>query len=136
MKSIKRRSRRSSLQLDVTPMADIVFLLLIFFMLSSTFISQPGIDIKLPKARAREIRAEKQLIVTITRENEIFVNKSRITYRDLEKEIRLRLARMTDKVVVIRADASVKHGTVVEALDKARSAGAHKLAIATQQNKK
>ncbi|MFH1379023.1 MAG: biopolymer transporter ExbD, partial [bacterium] len=57
MRINRRRIHRSILQIDVTPLADIVFLLLIFFMLSSTFISQPGINIKLPKAHAREINA-------------------------------------------------------------------------------
>ena len=135
MKITQRRIHRSFLQLDVTPLADIVFLLLIFFMLSSTFVSQPGIDIKLPKAKAREIRAEKQLIVTITAGNEIFINKRKITRKNVEKELNVMLNRMSEKVVIVRADEAVRHGVVVGILDDAREAGAEKLAIATEKKK-
>ncbi len=136
MKIFRKPIHRSSLQLDVTPLADIVFLLLIFFMLSSTFVSQPGISIKLPKSRAREIRAEEQLMLTITKDNIIYVNKNRVSINDLEKELRLLIAARSEKVVIIRADAGVTHGLVVEALDAARNAGADKLAIATEKKRK
>ena len=135
MRINRQRIQRSFLQIDATPLADIVFLLLIFFMLSSTFISQPGINVKLPKAKAREIQAEKQLIVTITKKSNIYVNKRRIKLENLEKGLNVLLAHMTDKVVVMRADAGVKHGLVVEVLDLARAAGAEKLAIATEKKK-
>lgn len=135
MRINRRRIHRSLLQIDVTPFADIVFLLLIFFMLSSTFISHPGINIKLPKAQAQEIKAEKQLIVTITKKEEIYVNKRKLKKENLEKELGVLLAHMSDKIVILRADASVKHGLVVEVLDYARAAGAQKLAIATEKKK-
>lgn len=135
MKIKRRRMHKTFLSLDVTPMADIVFLLLIFFMLSSTFVSQPGIKIKLPKSKAREVQAEKRLILSITKDNKIYVNNKKVLKNELEKELRLQLASRSDKVIIIRADADVTHGFVVEALDAARSAGADKLAIATDKKK-
>ena len=135
MKIKRRRIHKSFLSLDVTPMADIVFLLLIFFMLSSTFVSQPGIKIKLPKSKAREVQAEKRLILSITKDNKIYVNNRKVLKNELEKELRLQLASRSDKVIIVRADTGVTHGFVVEALDAARSAGADKLAIATDQKK-
>ncbi|MFH1379419.1 MAG: biopolymer transporter ExbD, partial [bacterium] len=83
----------------------------------------------------REIKAEKQLIVTVTDKNKIYVNKRSVKKESLEKELSVLLSHMSDKIVVLRADAGVKHGLVVELLDDARAAGAEKLAIATENKK-
>jgi biopolymer transport protein ExbD len=132
MNSRKKIYQRTSL-LDTTPMTDIVFLLLIFFMLSSSFLIEPGIKLKLPKTKTAEIQAERKLILSITQDNKIYLNDQLIKLEKLEEELRLLIPLEEERFLIIRADAEVKHGLVTEVLDIAKSAGAEKLAIATEK---
>ncbi|MFH1784096.1 MAG: biopolymer transporter ExbD [bacterium] len=130
----KRRSH-PSISSDATPMADIVFLLLIFFMISSSFIIQPGIKINLPEAATSEAQLEKQLLVTVSKDSKVFINKEEVSLKDLERELKAVFLNMQDKVLIIKADRRVTHGTVVEVMDKAKLAGAQRLAIATEMRR-
>ncbi len=130
----KRRSH-PSITTDATPMADMVFLLLIFFMLSSSFIMQSGIKIKLPEAVTSEAQLEKHLILTVSEDKKIFLNEKQIEMHNLLPELKNIFIQREDKLLIIKADQRVFHGTVVDIMDKARLAGAEKLAIATEIKK-
>jgi biopolymer transport protein ExbD len=136
MRKIRKNHIRSSLILDLTPMADMVLLLLIFFMLSSSFLVEPGINLKLPKTKTAEIQTENKIIISIKESGEIFLNNREIKIDELEYELRTLLPLQKDKVVIIRADKESRHGLVVKVLDKAKIAGAEKLAIATEAETK
>ncbi len=118
--------------LDVTPFADIVFLLLIFFMLSSTFVVEPGIKLRLPKSKTAEIEPDDKILISISQTGEIFINNQKTPIDAVEEEIKLLLAEK-QKTVVVRADKAVNYGVVVEVLDKSKLAGAKKLAVATEK---
>ncbi len=130
---IKRKFLKKSILVDTTPMTDIVFLLLIFFMLSSSFLIEPGIKLKLPKTQTAEIQAEKKLTVSINRNSKIFLNDREIKLEELEDELRVQLALEKERLLIIRADKEVSHGLVVDIMDIAKLAGADKLAIATEK---
>lgn len=132
---IRRKYPRVGPKLDVTPMADMVFLLLIFFMLSSPLFMQPGIKIKLPKTVTAEPELGDKLILNISKEKKLILNGKEVELENLERELRLSFLNRADKVLILRADKEVPHGLVVEALDKAKLAGAEKLAIATEVKK-
>lgn len=127
-----KRSRTLSTRLDVAPMADVVFLLLIFFMLSTSFVVQPGIQIRLPKAVTSEIQLKKDLILTITAENILFLNEELITLDGLGEALQAAFAQRKDRILIIKADKEVKHGMVVQAMDIAKMNGADRLVIATE----
>jgi len=127
-----RRTRTLSTRLDATPMADIVFLLLIFFMLSTSFVVQPGIQVKLPKAVTSEIQLKKDLMLTITAENILFLNEEPVTLDKLGEALTAAFAQRKDRILIIKADQEVKHGFVVQAMDIAKLNGADRLAIATE----
>jgi len=127
-----RRPRSISTRLDATPMADTVFLLLIFFMLSTSFVIQPGIQVRLPKAVTSEIQLRKDLVLTITAENILFLNEQPITLEELGEALQTAFAQRKDRVLIIKADQEVKHGLVVYAMDIAKLNGADRLAIATE----
>jgi len=127
-----RRPRSVSTRLDATPMADTVFLLLIFFMLSTSFVVQPGIQVRLPKAVTSEIQLKKDLVLTITAENILFLNEQPITLEELGEALQAAFAQRKDRVLIIKADQEVKHGVVVYAMDIAKLNGADRLAIATE----
>ncbi|MFN3966173.1 MAG: ExbD/TolR family protein [Endomicrobiia bacterium] len=133
---IRKRYSRNNLAIDLTPMADMVLLLLIFFMLSSSFLVEPGINLKLPKTKTAEIQTENKIVVSIKDTGEIFLNNKEIKLEELEYELRSLLPLQKDRIVIIRADKESKHGIVVKVLDKAKIAGAEKLAIATEAETK
>ena len=128
-----RRARRGGPQLDITPVVDTVFNLMIFFALSLNFISIPGIPVNLPRASSfAEAPRAREVTVSVTREGELFVEGRRVTAAELKTEFTRRAAEEPDTLVVINADGDSTHGAVVEVMDLARGAGLPRLAIATK----
>lgn len=134
MLKVKRyfTKEKSSALLDVTPFADIVFLLLIFFMLSSTFVSEPGIKLRLPKSKTAEIEPEDKIIISLSAGGNVYLNNRQTTVEELEEQIKLMLFEK-ERTVILRADKAVNYGVVIDVLDKAKLAGAKKLAVATEK---
>ncbi|MCK4533181.1 biopolymer transporter ExbD [bacterium] len=121
--------------LDPAPMTDVIFLLLIFFMLSSSFIVNQGIKIKLPKAIVSENQLQSNLVVTITKKNQIFLNAKKVSLENLPIQLKNALAKRKEKMLIIKADKDVLHGIVVQIMDIAKINGVEKLAIATEVKK-
>lgn len=132
---IRRRYPRVGPKLDATPMTDMVFQVLIFFMLTSPIFMQAGIKIRLPKAVAVEGELGDKIILNINKEGELTLDEKETNLENLEQELRILFSTREEKVLILRADKEVEHGLVVEALDKAKLAGAEKLAIATEIKK-
>ncbi len=128
-----RRKIQESPKIDLTPMIDVVFLLLIFFMISTTFVEQPGLSIKLPTSGAERIEKQKlDLHIYLTSTGEIYLDREQVTTAALQ----VYLDNMNQDIVkhssfILMADQDVKHGLVVTIMDMARSAGFTNLAIAT-----
>lgn len=129
-----RRPRRTAMSLiDAAPMTDMVFQVLLFFIISSSFVVEPGIKITLPESKTAELQADKRVMITVDKDQKIFIDERLIPADDLERQLRLRLPQYADRTVIIRADRSVPHGLVVRVMDAAKLAGATKLAIATER---
>lgn len=132
MRFREERKSNNSL-LDITPIVDTVFNLLIFFALSLNFISTPGIRVNLPKSAAQEItREKKDLRVVITPSHQLFLNEKAVDLKSLEKHFLEASQSNPETQILIQADQRVTHGRVVEIMDLARSAGLYRLAIVTQ----
>ncbi len=126
-----RERRRVQAEPGMTGMIDIVFLLLLFFVLSSTFILQTGIKIKLPRAVTIEQPARKDLVLIIARDKRIFLNNEQLPFNALWGRLIEELKFQSEAVLVLRADRDVPHGFVVRVMDVAKQAGADRIAIAT-----
>lgn len=113
-------------------LTDIVFLLLIFFLLSSSFVLQPGIKVQLPKSESVEEETQRQIVITLTEKGAIFLNDQLVTTETLGGKLSKLLQNDRDKVVVIKADQTVSLQNAVEVMDIAKGAGATRLLIATQ----
>ncbi len=133
-----RRSRllaRSGPLLDLTPMVDVVFTLVIFFMVSTTFISlESGLPIDLPQAQNNEAQSAEQPTVTITGEGRIYLAGAEVDEASLVEALRPLLTDRENKTVVMRADQSVAYGLPVRVMDLIKQAGADRVAIATGGN--
>jgi len=127
----KRRVSLEKGHLDIAPLIDIVFLLLIFFMLTSSFIFQPGIKVNLPKAITSEVIHRENLILVIDRNDNIRLNER--TVNDAELKSRLSLASQQDRPVLIKADRTVSLGQVVRIWDLCRQENIKRINIATTQ---
>ena len=127
----KRRTELKKGQLDIAPLIDVVFLLLIFFMLTSSFIFQPGIKVNLPKAVTSEALHEKSLVILVTNSDVIYLNDRAITTKELNS--RLRIAAKENKPLLIKADRRASMGKIVEIWDMCRDSGISQINIATSQ---
>lgn len=131
-----RRKRREDIRPELTPMVDVVFLLLIFFMISTTFVEQPGISVKLPEATSQPVEREPEEVkVYIDSEGRIFLKDKEISFAQLQS----RLSAMSDEAAqttfFLMADTDARHGRVVRIMDAAKEAGFRKLAVATEKKK-
>ena len=135
--NFRQNRKRDEAQLDMTPLVDVVFNLLIFFMLSTTFVTTPGIKINLPQASSKELKVqEKEVRVALTKKGKIYLNRKLVTLDDVRKILKQK-ARINPKMlVIIQADAQVTHGKVVQIMDIAKTSGLNKLAIATRPRQK
>ena len=118
-------------QIDIAPLIDMVFQLLIFFMLTSTFIMQSGIRVNLPKAITSEVVDQEAIELFISAENIIYLGDKVITPRELRSLVR-KITRKNPPVL-IKADRHASLGRVVEIWDICRDSGISKINIATTQ---
>ncbi|MCM8760418.1 MAG: biopolymer transporter ExbD [Candidatus Omnitrophica bacterium] len=118
-------------QLNIAPLIDVVFQQLIYFMLTSSFIMQPGIKINLPQATTSETITEKEVIVSITKDGAIFYKDSPLTLEQLEKTLQNLVVVNRDRVLIIKGDRKAEHGIVVGVMDIARRTGISKIVIGT-----
>jgi len=118
--------------LNMTPLIDCVLQLLIFFMLSSSFVLQTGIHVDLPKARAPRLQEEQDIIITITRTNEIFLNDEKMTLDQLPISLLERVTKAKNKAVLVKPDRRVETGKLVEVMGIAKSVGVESLGIMTE----
>jgi biopolymer transport protein ExbD len=130
------RRKREEPRVDLTPMVDVVFLLLIFFMISTTFVETPGISVQLPESSSqREIKVPEEFKVQVSKEGAIFVGEERLSLEELRVRLAGYGAKAREMNFALYADREARHGRVVEVMDLAREAGFGKLAIATEQRR-
>ncbi len=115
--------------LDLAPLIDVVFLLLIFFMLTSSFIFQPGIRVNLPRAVTSEVLHKELLVVTITAENAVFIKERPISGDELVS--RITIAARDGQPLLIKADRGTDMGKVIEIWDICRQVDVKQVNIAT-----
>jgi len=130
MKPIQRQ-RRPGLRMELSPLIDCIFQLLIFFMLSSTFLT-PSIKLTLPTAEAGSVSANDKIMVTLSSDDTIYINKQQVTFETLGPEIRRLLKDSDEKVITIRGDSNINFSAFVRALDIAKHNGAVNVNIAHQ----
>ncbi len=118
-------------RIDISPLIDVVLSLVIFFILSTTFIQKYGLKLDLPKAKTGETAQETKIIINIDRKGTIFFDKIKINMEDLKGLLQDKLKDSIEKKVIIKADEKVEHGKVVKVMDIIRESGAECLTIAT-----
>ena len=137
--NFRRESDLKQVEVNLTPLIDVVFLLLIFFMVSTTFDKQAQIEIKLPEAESSEIvdKDPEIIAVGINAEGNYYVNNEELLKSDADtlKRMLIKTAKnKTDLPVIISADGKAPHQSVVTVLDIASQLGMTKMTFATRQS--
>lgn len=119
--------------LNLTSLIDVMFLMVIFFAVSTTFRVHPGLSVSLPRAHSERIVEEKRTLkAVLTKDGEIFLDQEKVSRVDLLDVLRRRQRRSRSSLFVLEADEEARHGQVVELMDAARQVGIPRLAIGTR----
>jgi biopolymer transport protein ExbD len=129
-KSIKNQYQ---IQAPLTSLIDIVFLLLIYFMLTTNFVAEEGIQVKLPNARASAPQLKQEITIFIDKEGATYMSNTQIPIDMLYTRIQQLLGNDTDRLIVVKADRTVMLNKAVRVMDIAKAAGAARLCLATEK---
>lgn len=131
--SDRRPSRREGGEINVTSLVDIIFNLLLFFMLTTSFSESAGLEIELPDAAAADVKVEaNDLVVAITKEGTVLLRGVAVSVEELEEALRKHKKEEPKGSLIVQADKEVPHGRVVEVIDAAKRVGVPRLGIATE----
>jgi biopolymer transport protein TolR len=126
--------RRFLAEINVIPLVDVVLVLLVIFMVTAPMLYR-GMDIKLPTSASNTIKAEERLVLTIERDQKIFLDKDQLSPAQLEPKLRAAKARNAEVSVYLRADRDVPYGAVVQVMDGVKRAGIEKLGMVTDPSR-
>ncbi|ADK82301.1 ExbD/TolR family protein [Sediminispirochaeta smaragdinae] len=129
-----RRRLKPTATVDLVPMIDVVFQLVIFFMVSSTFLLTPGISIELPSSSTAEPAVMTRLVVTVVSEDEIYLNRDRYALADLKEGLASLRSQDDIKAVIIEGDSGVSYSLMVRLLDVLRTEGFTGITLRTKDD--
>jgi biopolymer transport protein ExbD len=125
------RNREES-EVNLTPMLDVVFIMLIFFIVTASFVKEAGIDITRPPAATAERKERGNILVAITANDQIWIDRRQVDARSIRANIERLHAENPQGSVVIQADKDSKNGLVVQVMDAARLAGVKSVSLAAE----
>ena len=125
-------TKKKRFGLNITPLIDVLFILIIFFTISSTFLEQPGIKLELPTAKTAETEKTEKAVLYINDDASLFFMNEPVTIENLPERLQEAMQTNIDKSLIISADKEVHHGLVVKVMDIARANGVAKLVISTE----
>ncbi len=117
--------------INIASLVDVLFLLLIFFMVTSAFVEQPNIKLELPSTKHAEVSKIENIVLTIARDGQLFLQDRPVNKEKLEKELRRVILDTGEDVLVLKADKEVPYGVVVDIMDDAKGAGFKKVVAPT-----
>ncbi|MER3422811.1 MAG: protein TolR [Nitrospiraceae bacterium] len=124
------RHRRFLAEINVIPLVDVVLVLLVIFMVTAPMLYR-GMDINLPTSSSNTIKPEERVVLTIERDQKIYVDKDPVAVGQLEQKLREVRQRNAEVSVYLRADQDVPYGTVVQVMDGVKRSGIEKLGMVT-----
>jgi biopolymer transport protein ExbD len=133
MKFKSRIKKRSGF--DITPMIDIVFLLIIFFMVSSTLVKQRGLPVKLPESKSSDAETKNLIIIDIMANGKLYVNGKKVKLSALGKKLKILKLKYKQDVVIVKGDKNIPYMKLISVMDAVKIAGMEKLSLATSQKK-
>ncbi len=130
MKTIRKQEEES--EINLTPMLDVVFIMLIFFIVTASFVKVPGVEVVKPLASTAEAKPTAAILVAVTAKGEIWIQRRRVDARAVRANIERLHAENPLGELVIEADEDAETGLVMQVMDAARQAGVTKVSLATE----
>jgi biopolymer transport protein ExbD len=124
------RSESGPTAMNITPLIDMVFILLIFFAVNASFVKEAGVEIERPSARSAVTQEQANIMIAVTENGEVWVDRQRVDPRSVRGHVERLHAENPEGAVVILADDKSQTGLVIEVLDQARLAGVENVAVA------
>jgi len=118
--------------IDMTPMLDIVFIMLIFFIVTTSFVKESGIQVREPEAKTAEKKPKANIFIGISNEGEIYMQKDKVEKEAVRARIETMLLENPESSVVIQADIKAKSGILLDVIDAVKAAGVKKIAVAAE----
>lgn len=119
--------------IDITPMLDVVFIMLIFFIVTATFVKEAGIDVNRPDATTATKQEKANILIAISANDTIWIDRRQIDIRSVRPNIERLHAENPQGTVVIQADKDSRTNTLIQVMDAARQAGVYNVSIAAQE---
>ncbi len=129
----RRSSNQEEAQIDLTSMLDIVFIMLIFFIVTSSFVRESGVEVNRPQASNVSSQKDAGIFVAITASNDIFIDKRMVDAERVQATLEHLLLEQPEASLVIQADEHAYNGTVVKVMDAAKGAGVKGIALAAEK---
>ncbi len=128
----RRDRRKSGSEVNLTPMLDVVFIMLIFFIVTASFVKESGIEISLPGASTAVRKEKGNILIAISANDQIWMNRRQVDPRALRANIERMHAENPQGAVIIQADKEAKTGLLVKVMDAARAAGVKSVSLAAE----
>ncbi len=129
----RRHSQVDEAEINLTPMLDVVFIMLIFFIVTTSFVKEAGIDVSRPQAATAEQKPKANIMIAITESGQIYMQKREIDLRAVRANVERARAENPEGSVVIIADKGSRTGILVEVMDQVKLAGVDEISVAAQK---
>lgn len=129
----RKHTQADDAQIDMTPMLDVTFIMLIFFIVTTSFVKEAGVEVTRPIATTAELAAQGNIMVGVTGTGQIWMQKQATDLSGVRLRVEQAIAEYPESSVVIVADQGAPSGVVIQVMDQARLAGAQNVSIAARQ---
>lgn len=126
----RSRRKKEESEINLTPMLDVTFIMLIFFIVTASFVKESGVDVNRPGAATAERKERGNILVAITESGQIWIDRRQVDIRAVRANIERMHAENPQGTVIIQADENSKNGLVVKVMDAARQAGVGEVSLA------
>lgn len=133
-KFITNKSSDQEASVDITPMLDVVFIMLIFFIVTATFVKLSGIEVDAPQASTSMVQEKANILIAIDVNNRVWINRREVDIRALRPNIERLHAENPKGTVIIQADKMSRNEILVKVMDASRKAGVYDIALAADKN--
>ena len=129
----KRFHEDDEAEIDMTPMLDIVFIMLIFFIVTTSFVKESGFDVNKPKAQQASKKKSANIFIAIDSAGRVHMENRVVDIKRVRANVERMLAESPEAAVMIQADVDTKHGIVIKVMDQVKAAGIDKLMVAAEE---